>query len=353
MTFRQVHRWISLTVAAIWLVQAITGTLNVFRWEIDDWTVAGAHVPVDYAAVGAKVDALAAEPNTSVSSVWTSGTNAGRFDVHYDKNDAYRIMRIDGQGRVLRDRSGEQIAAQGAIWDTITSIHTSLLLGDTGKWLIGLSGLLLLSNIVLGLKLAWPKRGTWSKTLFGKPAGKSVAKLYGWHRKVGLWFAFPALFTVTAGVSMVFSDGLEQRLGAALVEPVVSPGPANSNKISFANAIAIALKTYPGASFSGVSLPDDEDPWYRVRLRNAGEVPRKWGTTVVWVSSRDGTVLGTYDAASPRPERAVIDTAYALHTGQIGDVLGRLIVLSIGLCLLTLISLGIPLWWKRRLVKRS
>ena len=45
MTFRQVHRWISLTVAAIWLVQAITGTLSVFRWEIDDWTVAGAHVP--------------------------------------------------------------------------------------------------------------------------------------------------------------------------------------------------------------------------------------------------------------------------------------------------------------------
>lgn len=354
MTFRQVHRWISLTVAAIWLVQAITGTLSVFRWEIDDWTVAGAHVPVDYVAVGAKVDALAAEPNTTVSSVWTSGTNAGRFDVHYDKNDAYRIKRIDGQGRLLRDRSGEQIAVQGAIWDTITSIHTSLLLGDTGEWLIGISGLLLLSNIVLGLKLAWPKRGTWSKTLFGRPAGKAVAKLYGWHRKVGLWFAFPALFTVTAGISMVFSDGLEKQLGpgAKLTDPVVNPAPAASNKIGFADAIAIALKTYPKASFSGVSLPDEEDPWFRVRLRNAGEVPRKWGTTVVWVGARDGRVLGTYNAGSPRAERAVIDTAYALHTGQIGEVFGRSIVLAIGLCLITLISLGLPLWWMRRPVKR-
>ena len=352
MTFRQVHRWVSLTVAAIWLVQAITGTLSVFRWEIDDWTVVGAYVPVDFKAVGAKVDTLASTRNTTVSSVWTSGTSAGRFDIHYDANGAYRIMRIDGQGRALRDRSGDQLAAQGAIWDTITSIHTSLLLGDTGKWLIGISGLLLLSNIALGLKLAWPKRGTWSKTLFGKPGGRAVAKLYGWHRKVGLWFAFPALFTVTAGVSMVFSDGLEQRLGAELADPVVKSAPANSGNIGFANAVAIALKTYPGASFSGVSLPDEEDAWYRIRLRNAGEVPRKWGTTIVWVGAGDGQILGKYDAASPRPARAVTDTLYALHTGQIGEAFGRLIVLAIGLCLLTLISLGIPLWWKRRPVKR-
>ena len=237
MTFRQVHRWVSLTVAAIWLVQAVTGTLSVFRWEIDDWSVAGEHVPVDLRAVGARVDALAAGPDTTVSSVWTSGTSGGRFDVHYDHNDAYRVMRIDGQGRVLRDRSGEQVAAQGAIWDTITSIHTSLLLDDKGKWLIGISGLLLLSNIILGLKLAWPKRGTWRKTLFGKPAGKSTAQLYGWHRKVGLWFAFPALFTVTAGVSMVFSDGLERALHAELADPVVAAPAKPAHPVGFANAV--------------------------------------------------------------------------------------------------------------------
>lgn len=352
MTFRQVHRWVSLSVAAIWLVQAVTGTLSVFRWEIDDWTIPGEHVPVDLKAVGAKVDALAASPNTSVSSVWTSGTNAGRFDVHYDRNDAYRIMRIDGQGRTLRDRSGDQVAAEGAIWDTITTIHTSLMLGDAGKWLIGISGLLLLSNIALGLKLAWPKRGTWGKTLFRKPAGKSTAQLYGWHRKVGLWFAFPALFTVTAGVSMVFSDGLERRLHAELADPVVSPAAKPTGKVGFAHAVGMALETFPGSSFSGVSLPDEESPWYRVRLRNSGEVPRKWGTTVVWVAANDGHVIDAYNASTPRPSRAFIDMLYALHTGQIGWIFGRLIVLSIGLCLLTLIALGIPLWWKRR-VKAS
>jgi len=352
-TFRQVHRWISLSIAAIWLLQAITGTLSVFRWEIDDWTVVGERVPVDIKSVGAKVDGLAAAPNTSVSSVWTSGTHAGRFDVHYDLNGEGRVMRVDGQGRVLRDRNGDQLAARGAIWDTITSIHTSLKLGDTGEWLIGFSGLLLLSNIALGLKLAWPKRGTWRKTLLAKPAGRSAAKLYGWHRKVGLWFAFPALLTVTAGVSMVFSDGLERHLGAELADPVLHAPVIAKSEIGFANAIEVARKAFPNASFSGVSLPDDEQPWYRVRLHNSGEVPRKWGTTVVWVGSRDGQIIGTYDAAKPRAGRAVTDTLYAVHTGQIGEAPGRLIVLAIGLCLLTLIGLGVPLWWKRRAVKKS
>ena len=348
MTFRQVHRWVSLSVAAIWLIQAITGTLSVFRWEIDDWTVAGEHVPVDLAAVGAKVDALTASPNTDVSSVWTSGTAAGRFDVHYTTADQYRVMRIDGQGRTLRDRSGEQVAAQGAIWDTITSVHTSLKLGDAGEWLIGLSGLLLISNIILGLKLAWPKRGTWRKTLLTKPAGGPVAQLYGWHRKVGLWFAFPALLTVTAGVSMVFADALERGLSAEVAEPTSSVKPGDDRAIGLAAALQTALATYPGGSFSGVSLPDEEEPWYRVRLRNSGEVPRKWGTTIVWVSSNDGQVLGTYNAASPKPGRAVTDSMYAIHTGQAGGAIGRIIVLAIGLCLLTLIALGVPLWAKRR-----
>ena len=272
-------------------MQAVTGTLSVFRWEIDDWTVAGEHVPVDLKAVGAKVDLLAASPDSSVSSVWTSGTNAGRFDVHYDWNDAYRIMRIDGQGRTLRDRSGEQVAAQGAIWDTITNIHTSLMLGDTGKWLIGISGLLLLSNIVLGLKLAWPKRGTWRKTLFGKPAGKSTAQLYGWHRKVGLWFAFPALFTVTAGVSMVFSDGLERGLHAELADPAVIPAAKLEGKVGFAQAVGMALETFPGSSFSGVSLPDGKAPGTASGFGTQAKCRGKWGTTVVWVAASDGRII--------------------------------------------------------------
>jgi len=38
---RLLHKYLSLTVAALWLMQAVTGALLVFHWELDDWAVAG------------------------------------------------------------------------------------------------------------------------------------------------------------------------------------------------------------------------------------------------------------------------------------------------------------------------
>jgi uncharacterized iron-regulated membrane protein len=348
MSLKRIHRYLSLAVAAIWLVQAVTGTLSVFRWEIDDATVAGDVVPVDWEKLGTRVDALAATPGTTVGSMWTSGSSANRFDVHHEVEGQGWVMRLDGQGQVLRLRSSEWVAAEGAVWDTITRIHTSLFAGDFGAWLIGISGILLVSNIILGLKLAWPARGTWTRSLFGRVPGKKTALLYGWHRKVGLWFAFPALVTVGAGTLMAFGGAVESALNAGLEDPPIPAAAPAGAGIGTGEALRIALARFPGSSFSGVSLPDEETPWYRVRIRATGEVPRKWGTTVVYVGRADGRVLSVYDATRPHPGRAVTDTLYPLHTGQIGGVVGRVIVFLLGCALMALVALGIPLWWKRR-----
>lgn len=48
MSLRAVHRYLSLAVLAIWLVQAITGSLSVFRWELDDSSIRTASVPTDW-----------------------------------------------------------------------------------------------------------------------------------------------------------------------------------------------------------------------------------------------------------------------------------------------------------------
>lgn len=347
MSIRLIHRYLSLAVLAIWLVQAVTGTLNVFRWELDEMTVAGRPATVDWAALGGRIERVSGQPETQVSSVWASGTAADRFDIHYDIGGRERTLRVDGAGTPLRDRSDERPIASGAVWDTITLIHTSLLAGDIGEWIIGLSGILLLSNILLGLKLAWPKEGTWRKTLFAKPSGGRHARFYGWHRKVGLWFAPIALVTIGAGVLMAFGDGVQARLGAGLPEPAATAAAA-ATQVGFAPAVATALRAFPGSYFAGVSLPDDDTPWYRVRVRSRGEVARKWGASLVYVSASDGRVLAKHDAAAASLGRTIVDDLYPVHTGQIGSWLGRLIVLSIGIALIAMIVLGLAQWATRR-----
>ena len=48
--------------------------------------------------------------------------------------------------------------------------HHELLAGKTGSWIVGISGILLLSNLTLGLITAWPRRGWWRASL--KPSSK-------------------------------------------------------------------------------------------------------------------------------------------------------------------------------------
>jgi len=342
MSLRQIHRYISLVFAALWVFQAATGCLIVFRWEMDDASVAGAHQPFSEAAFAARLDALAAQPGIDLSSVWSANAGADRFDIYYAKAGQDHALRVDGAGETLRDRTGD------SLFDQLSALHMALMAGDTGRWFLGFSGIVLLSNIVLGLKLAWPRAGQWLKAL-RRPKGRAApALLYGWHRTLGLWLAVPAAITIAAGVVLAFdgpltgffrADIAAPPAGAASERPVVRPS----------QALAAALGRYPGAQLSGFSFPSDDRPSYKVRLRARGEMPRFWGLTTVFVDARSGAVLSTYDARRPATfSRALLDTAYPLHTGQIGLLPGRLAQLLIGVWLMAMAGLGVGLWWKRK-----
>lgn len=62
---RLLHKYLSLTVAALWLMQAVTGALLVFHWELDDWAVAGPQRHLHPVRFGAFLESLQAAHNTS------------------------------------------------------------------------------------------------------------------------------------------------------------------------------------------------------------------------------------------------------------------------------------------------
>ena len=347
MQIRTIHRYVSLVFAALWVFQAVTGCLIVFRWDIDDAGVAGSRAAFQAERLGARLDSLVLEPGTHVSSVWSANNSASRFDIFYSRADADRTLRVDGQGEPLRDRRNDTLS-DGNIFDRLSDLHMALMLGDAGRAFLGLSGLLLLTNIGLGLKLAWPRAGQWLKAL-GRPKGKAALPLiHGWHRMLGLWIAVPAFITISAGVLLAFDDGLEGLFKAEIPAPA-GVMPVSDNRIKPSVALAAALAPYPGATLSGFSLPGEDTSWYKVRLRAKGEIPRIWGLTTVYIDAHDGRVLSAYDARQAHgPARLVLDTIYPLHTGQIGGIAGRILQLLIGLWLIAMAGLGISLWWTRK-----
>ena len=358
MTVRRVHQLLGLSVAALWLIQIVTGVLLTFRMEIDNTLMGGTDAPLQVESMDQRIQSIQSAGGT-VSAVWVTNFAATRFDVLYsDRAHNERKMRIDGAGRVLRDGPGDSRLVNGGFFETLTDIHTTLLVGAPGKWIIAISGLVLLSNLILGLKLAWPRRGYWLKSLVLRTSRSAAANFYGLHRTLGLYIVFPLLVLVIAGIALCFDHELETGLHVVRDPPAISavvlPGVADPGltspglTIAPARALTLALARFPGASLTALSMPTQEEPWYRVKLHIPGEVSRMYGLTAVYLSAKDGSVLREYSAAAASPTRLALDWIYPVHTAEAGGVVARVLLVCMALALLTMGYLGIRLWSLRR-----
>ncbi|MEO8195108.1 MAG: PepSY-associated TM helix domain-containing protein [Thermoanaerobaculia bacterium] len=351
------HRWASLLAALFWLLQTATGTFAVFHWEIDDAMVAGASRPLDLAAIEHRAAELAAPGSgRHVDSIWSTAGVPNRFDIFLEATppDRGRVVRVDGAGTVLRTRSdGERIAAGGLV-DSVVLLHQTLLAGDAGKWIVGASGLLLLGNLAFGAVLAWPRPGQWGRAL--RPAGAQAgpARLYAWHRALGLWAMLPAACLVAAGVLLAFETTTERLVAASPVDPPAFATPAGSAPvIGMAEAVQIALARFPGAALSGIGFPSTASSLWSVRLRQADELRRAYGKTRVYVSAVDGRVVAEFDALASTAGRRLMDSLFSFHTGEMAGLPGRIAVAGIGIWLVTMTVLGLRLWSARRRLRRG
>ena len=77
-TLLKLHRWLSLGAAVFWLLQALTGVLIVFHWEITDASISSLHRPTDLAAIERRVDTLVPPGGMGkVGSIWSAAGAPG------------------------------------------------------------------------------------------------------------------------------------------------------------------------------------------------------------------------------------------------------------------------------------
>lgn len=327
----------------------------MFHWEIADAQIAGNHRPLDLVAIERRVDAVIDEyPGHTISSIWSSAGAADRFDVYVDSDvpGESRIVRIDGEGSVLNIRSENDGLSNGGWVDTLVGIHHDLLGGSFGGWIVGISGLLLVSNLLMGLWLARPRMSRWRRSLWPSNKGPVAAQRYSRHRAIGLWAVIPALCVVSAGTMLVFENGIETLIVSPEPESEVA-FPDGPNTIGMATAANTALATYPGAALTAINFPTADIPAYDIRLRQAGEWRRAYGKTSLLISAADGRILSGFDALHDPAGRNFVDGLFPFHTGEMGGTIGRIAVMAVGLWLIVMVILGLLLWKARGRVARN
>lgn len=350
---RLAHRYVSLSFAALWLMQAVTGVLLVFHWELDDWSVRGPAGPLDPAAFSRALEAYPdAYPGHVVSAVYASAGEAGRFDVMLKKPDGHEdVLRVDGRGDVLRLRPGDYDYPDIGPFQIATYLHQTLFAGDRGQFFLGFSGLLLFTNLVVGLKLAWPRLGQWARALKPGPARSAAMGVFAWHRAAGLWLGVLGAAAVALGICMAFEDPLGDLVGDPRPDPnpaAAAAVPLRAAPVTPAEALETGMGRYPGSPLASLILPTPDQAWYRVRVVQPGEWRRAQGLTTVYVSSRDGRVLANDNALKEPLANKVYDALYAIHTGEAGGLAMRWLAVAVGLWLSAMITLGVSLWLVRR-----
>ena len=349
-TLVTIHLWLGLIVGLFWAIQGLTGAALMFHREMDRWSIP-APAPGPMASIDRIVEVAKARTGAEVISVGIADARADLLNVQYRSGGPRQLQLDASTARAVRDRSNDPTTPlSGSPWRWVYLVHETLLLHDKGETLIGVSGVLLFSTLILGLWIGWPRLRHWRQALRWTRWRSTRAKLFGWHRLAGIAAGALLVMTVPGGIWTTFAADLRPALAVATdFQMPYKPQPVDAlgTVIDPQQALDAARTVFPQATFVRISMPTPKAPAYVVRFRQPDEL--RWsGVTTVTIDAATGRTLAVYDPAKAPLANRITDAAFPLHTGEIAGLGGRIAVMLAGLSLPALFVTGVWSWLRRK-----
>ncbi|EJL24226.1 PepSY domain-containing protein [Novosphingobium sp. AP12] len=362
----KIHLWLGLTLGLLWAIQGTTGALYVFAREYDRLempkVVHGPPASLDDVLAAARQVAGAAR----IERLAMTDGKRDLIDVYYHdaKGDLVSAQLDASSGKRVGARPLEPATPwAGSVTRWIYMIHMRLNAGAPGELIIAISGLFLLSASALGLWIGWPRARMWRKTFAAGQWRSPDQRLYGWHRAVGLLAAMALI--VMGGTGFMLNTSVVEDLLQKIVPFHKLVGgmhhagmagmmhPDDAPHLSAQQALEIATARIPDGQWVRVFMPNPDQHFYSVRLHRPAETRAWLGATSVVVDSDTGEVVDVYDAVNAPLANRVMDAVFAVHSGEIGGLPGRMLVLLVGLSLPFFYVTGVWAWFRKAKRKRN
>lgn len=374
----KLHLWLGLAAGTVFVVLGLTGSVLAWIPELDralNPALLQAPVPagvergaahtITPGQVQAAYERLLADPAYGrPSQLFTPATAGDVFIAWYrqpnpDRNafslDVSRQVMLDPHTlQVLGERNwGELGLSRPLLMPTLFHLHRYLVAGDTGKMIVGISGIVMLVITLTGIVLWWP-RATWKalrQALTVRFGGSWPRLNYSLHRTAGFIVAPLLLVQGFSGGSLNLPQVFTPVINS--VAPV-TPGGKLANRdvaaepLSVAGAVERAQAVFPSARVSRVVMPAKPDAPFEIRVRQPGEVRHGDGATRISIDSASGDVLRVIDPMAGRAGDTVLAWMFPLHTGEAFGVFGRVLITLLGVMPLVFFVTGINIWLKRR-----
>lgn len=337
----RLHRYAGLTMALFLLVQAMTGSLLLYRGPVERFLDPAGQIsrgrgPI-VSAGQAMAAARAAVPGARVTRLFAPDASRATWFAHMvrpDGESAYTTVDPAG-GAALRAGGLSRFPMEAAL-----QLHYQLLSGRVGRAVIALNGIALLVMAVSGLAYWWPKRSA-ARALAIRWSLARRLVLRQAHRTVGVMAAAFLILLSTTGFLLVFPDLLQNGAGAS---------PAVVTPLQVDRGLALAHSAFPGAILRDIRIGSNRlIVNFHAPERNARAVH------VTTVALADPRVTGVTPAQS---SHALWVTLLPIHTGDVIAPFGPPLWLLIALSLAALALTGPILWWlpaaqRRRVSKAS
>jgi uncharacterized iron-regulated membrane protein len=358
-TLLSLHRWVGLALAALLLVQGLTGVSLVFIDELEsvihpelNIVAREERLPLEHLLQTAR----AARPDAVLqrSEEMEGGATLFRFA---EDGHAYQIAMDPFLGTIVRQGG---LAAWPGHW--LFELHHTLLSGDLGETIVGIEGLGLLFIAVTGPIIWWPGRkrlASGFRIVRGAGADRLLRSL---HRSAGAALAVMIMVSATTGAVMVFKERIRPLFAAADAyvpkpAPSVDPQPG-SPRVPVDRLIDQARLDYGPTELMEMRFQGKDAQTVIVYLRDENSL-RQNAAKQIYFNAYNGVEIGHYVPSALPAGNSFIDWQFPIHTGRAGSLAGRLLILAGGIGIVFFTISGVWLWLssrrqrKARAVKRT
>ncbi|BFM13201.1 PepSY-associated TM helix domain-containing protein [Simiduia litorea] len=346
----KVHSWAALVAFIPLLVICVTGSLLVFKHEIDSLLMPD-QVSIEPGAQRLPLDTLAAninkaQPNYEIVG-WVLYQDQARADQPYvmEKGTSeWSFLHLNPYtGAVL----SAPVAHDHYLTDWLLELHYTFLLEDAG---LVITSVFAIALLLLGITGIYLHRKFWKNFFTLRWHSRLVVYFSDLHKMVGV-VASPILlilaFTGAWWNIASYLHELEEHANGH--EHHLMQARLYSDDLSLENMRTDAESTVDGFTATYISFPWEPG----ANFTFWGDVPTgnfltsQYSSTVSF-SAQTGENLGSYDIRTAGLGATIVDSYRRLHFGDFAGLVSKIIWALLGSTPLILALTGVTLWWKRR-----
>jgi uncharacterized iron-regulated membrane protein len=342
---KSIHAWIGIVAGSVLSVVALTGSVIVFRAEIERAAIpksasvdSSRQIDLDEAAR----EVARFRPDSRIRRVRLPEEPGAPyiFQVESSGKKTERIVSDSSSGRILGT-----IKPGWVEWTV--DLHRNLLSGKPGRATVGAFGVVLFLLSATGLLMWMTGARNWRAWITAPRQGSTLRFNFELHRISGLWaYCFLAVISFT-GIGLAYPETFRQAVQSLTGTPATLRAPKGIKEeslLSFDEYLRIGRSAIADGVATELRLPEQGKGPVDLRLSRSGDLAA--GGNHVYLNPATAAVI-SIDRVADRPVGARFLAALSpIHYGEFGGIAIKIAWALLGLTPVLLFVTGLIAWWR-------